>query len=64
MTETFKKYICSNCNEKCEEGIVIEIDKGLTSVKCIDYEKEKEVESYTPVKIRTAKQRRPLMKCV
>ena len=62
MTETFKKYICSNCKGKCEKRIVIEEDNGLIFMKCVDYERAEKQEGYKPPQWRTAKQRRPLIK--
>ena len=62
MTETFKKYICSNCKGKCEKGIIIEEENGMKTLKCADYNRAEKQEGYKAPQWRTATQHRPLIK--
>ena len=62
MTETFIKYMCSNCKGQCDKGIVLINNKGILEARCENYEKKNEVEGYIKPKGRTAKQIKPLMR--
>ena len=59
--ETYTRQICSNCkNRKADLCNIRKNIKG--KLKCIYYEKDKEIEGYKQFKGRTAKQNNAIMK--
>lgn len=59
--QTYIRTLCSNCKNK--ETNLCEIRKDIRgTLKCIYYQKDKEIRTYKKQLIRTANQRKPIMR--
>lgn len=59
--ETYVRTLCSNCKNR--EKNLCEIRKDIKgTLKCVYYEKDKDIEGYKKTEIVTAKQQKPIMR--
>lgn len=54
--EYFKENICKYCKKQCTKALVIKEDESTETIKCVDYEKDKDkIQGYVRPLERTAK---------
>lgn len=59
--ETYVRTLCSNCKNRKQD--LCEIRKDIKgTLKCVYYEKDKDIEGYKQQLMRLAKQEKPIMK--